>query len=243
MKAPRAGWIVLAAGLLVCSFASLAGVSVRALVVNGTVAALAAAGGALVTTRSSPLHRRDGATDEREVVQVRSELAALREENARLRLQAQRAAGVSQVVARVRGIATEGAGAPGSELDDPVKAYTEARVMRTALVVACRDLQTALAHTERSLVTTIPSPELDRRIERRRPEPAGGGPGTQSQTLEDPGSRTAPDATMPRTETVMTPIIDLATWNDGQQGEALAPPERDFEPLPGARCLDQVPAR
>jgi len=185
-KVPRrAGWTAAAAALLVCSFASLVDVSLKGIVTNGSLVTLSAVGGALAVALWGPHARRSNvAGNEQAVAEVRSELAALREENARLRLQAHRAEGVGQVAARVRRIVTEAEG-PAEDEDESWKSYTEAVVMRTALVTACRDLQTALAHTERRLTTTIPGPELDRRIDRRHP-PEGGAVATGAPPARAP---------------------------------------------------------
>jgi len=116
---------------------------------------------------------------------VRVELVALREENAKLRLDQQRALSLGRATERIRDAVD--AVAVGDEAEAASwDALTEATVMRTALLAACQDLQTAVGHMERRLSTQIAGPEIDRRLRDmgdtpwvgdadRRAKPSGGG--------------------------------------------------------------------
>jgi len=116
---------------------------------------------------------------------VRVELVALREENAKLRLDQQRALSLGRATERIRDAVD--AVAVGDEAEAKAwHALTEATVMRTALLAACQDLQTAVGHMERRLSTQIAGPEIDRRLRDvgdtpwvgdadRRAKPSGGG--------------------------------------------------------------------
>jgi len=99
---------------------------------------------------------------------LRIELSALREENARLRLQDQRVLSVGRAAERIRQTATAATAGGDEESDQAWDTLTQAMVMRTALSAMCQDLQSAVGHMQRRLTTMIPGPELDRRLDDRR---------------------------------------------------------------------------
>lgn len=92
------------------------------------------------------------------------ELTALREENAKLRLQDQRALSVGRAAQRIRETAAAAIAEDDDGSDDAWNALAQATVMRTALSAICQDLQTAVGQMQRRLGTMIPAPELDRRV-------------------------------------------------------------------------------
>lgn len=96
------------------------------------------------------------------------ELARLREENAYLRLERQRAQGIGRAAERVREAVESLASSPAEQADDAWAIYTEASVMRETLAAACNDMQVALAQLQRQLAAATPAPELDRRVDDRR---------------------------------------------------------------------------
>ncbi len=99
---------------------------------------------------------------------LRIELSAVREENARLRLQDQRVLSVGRAAERIRQTAAAATADGDEESDQAWDTLTQAMVMRTALSAMCQDLQSAVGHMQRRLTTMIPGPELDRRLDDRR---------------------------------------------------------------------------
>lgn len=150
--------------------------------------------------------------DDRTLIAVRTEMSTLREENARLRMQVHRAADVGQVVDRVRQIAAESDVYADDGVDAVWERHTEAAVMRTALLAACRDLQTALGQAERRLTTMTPGPELDRRLtDRRRPGADGAADRRAASRIPGQAEKTPVIVAITGSE----PAVRSTQWPDG----------------------------
>jgi len=122
---------------------------------------------------------------------VQLELVALREENAKLRLEGQRALDLGRATERIRdAVAT--ATVAGDAEGDAWDALTEATVMRTALLAVCEDLQKAVGITERRLRTQIPGPELDRRLGDQPQGPWAGAANRRAKAMGVDGSVAPP---------------------------------------------------
>lgn len=119
---------------------------------------------------------------------LRTEIEELREENARLRLEAQRPAGPGLAAARIGEIGARVAFT--DEGDEAWESLTEASVLRDALLRVCRELATCALQVERQLTTLLPPTELDRRVRDRRrvpnhPQAPGSVEGTAAVGLEE----------------------------------------------------------
>jgi hypothetical protein len=109
------------------------------------------------------------------LTKLRDELEALREENALLRSEQQRALNVGKAAAVIREEVEALAASAGDRADDEWSALAETMVLRATLVAACEDLQDAIHHVHAQLTTGIPGPELDARGAPAPDRPPAGG--------------------------------------------------------------------
>ncbi|MDP9395369.1 MAG: hypothetical protein M3Q27_14435 [Actinomycetota bacterium] len=110
---------------------------------------------------------------ERALAALREEVERLREENARLRLDAQRPLHLLTVAETVRSLSD----APAPDAADEMRhELAELMTIRTGWLAVLRDLQTAGAQLERRLSLGTPSSEIDRRV--REPKQAARTAGT-----------------------------------------------------------------
>ena len=101
-----------------------------------------------------------------EVSTLRGELERLHEENARLRLDAQRPLHLLTVAEKVRAcVPSPEAGAEAA--DEARQLLVDTMVLKTAMLAVLRDLQTAAAQLERRLELDAPNSEIDRRVRDR----------------------------------------------------------------------------
>lgn len=101
---------------------------------------------------------------------LRALLLELQEENARLRVEAQRPTSPGRAAERISEVAD--ALRFTDEGDEAWEALAEASVLRDALLNVCRELANCALQAERQLTTLLPPPELDRRVrDRRRSQP------------------------------------------------------------------------
>lgn len=108
-------------------------------------------------------------TTAEELTALRQELDILRVENARLRLQQQLPTGLGDAAERAAALpALAARPVAGDRADEAAAALAQAAMIRSSVAGVCAELQTTLAHLQRSLETGAPPTELDRRVGQRR---------------------------------------------------------------------------
>jgi hypothetical protein len=96
-------------------------------------------------------------TQSRHVEALESELALLREENARLKVKQERP-GARSVGERVRELLPP-AGEEGGDSDEPWELLTQCLMLRDGLIDACREVEQGMRETRRRLDAILPEVE------------------------------------------------------------------------------------
>ena len=97
---------------------------------------------------------------------LHDELQRLTDENARLRLEAQRPLHLLTVAETVR-TAAQSVEDVAEQADESRQLLVEVLTLRTALLAVLRDLHTASGQMERRLELGVPATEIDRRVRER----------------------------------------------------------------------------
>jgi len=100
--------------------------------------------------------RRSEGVDAAALAELEAELALLREENARLKVERHRTPDSGQVIDRMRSL-VEAAENSEQAADDAWHSLTEALVLRETLLDVCREVASAMGAMERRLASIQPS--------------------------------------------------------------------------------------
>lgn len=108
---------------------------------------------------------RCGSSDDDALGALQAELALLREENARLKVERQRRPDAGHVVERLREIAAV-TGRLDDFGDDAWHVLTETVVIRETLLDVCREIEHAMVNLQNRLSSTTPAAATDSWLER-----------------------------------------------------------------------------